>query len=142
DLDKTATIFPVKDALIFIPSVPLGHKGKSFQGASYYLAENPAIGAAITYYLKNDYKSLKDKRKETDKEKIKNNLALSYPSADSLRMEDREEAPYVILDISDASGNSIRKLKQAAKKGMYRVTWDGRYTRTSPVTFNVPDPDN
>lgn len=142
DLDKGAVIMPVKDGLAYIQSGPYGHKGKSFQGASFYNAENPGPGATITYWMKDSYKSMKDKRKEAEKELAKNNKMIPYPSADSIRLEDREEAPYVLLLISDASGNVVRRLKQPAKKGMYRVTWDGRMDITSPVSFYTPDPDN
>jgi photosystem II stability/assembly factor-like uncharacterized protein len=142
DFEKPATIFPIKDGLVFIQSQPLGHKGKSFQGESFFTAENPSLGATITYYLKSDYKTIKEKRKDIEKEKIKNNQPVYYPSIDSIRIEDKEEAPYVMMLISDEQGNVVRKLKQSAKRGMYRVTWDGRMAKTSPVTFYTPDPDN
>jgi len=41
DLQKDAVIYPVKDALMFIPSMPLGVRGKGFQGESFYTAPNP-----------------------------------------------------------------------------------------------------
>jgi photosystem II stability/assembly factor-like uncharacterized protein len=50
-LKKEAEIFPIKDALMFIESHPFGFKGVAFQGASFYSAPNPEIGAVITYYL-------------------------------------------------------------------------------------------
>ncbi len=142
DLEKKATIFPMMDGLVFYPSQPYGHKGKSFQGESFYLAENPPIGATIRYYVKDDYKSLKDKRKELEKEKIKNNQAVAYPSKDSMRLEDNEEAPYTMMVITDEQGNDIRKIKQSATKGMKQVVWDGRLELTSPVSFYTPDPNN
>lgn len=142
DLEKKATIFPMMDGLVFNQSQPYGHKGKSFQGESFYVAENPPIGATIRYYLKDDYKSLKDKRKELEKEKIKNNQAVCYPSKDSMRLEDNEEAPYTLLVITDDQGNEIRKIKQSATKGMKQVVWDGRLELTSPVSFYTPDPNN
>lgn len=142
DLEKKATIFPMMDGLVFNPSQPYGHKGKSFQGESFYVAENPPIGATIRYYLKDDYKSLKDKRKELEKEKIKNNQAVAYPSKDSMRIEDNEEAPYTMMVITDEQGNEIRKIKQSATKGMKQVVWDGRLELTSPVSFYTPDPNN
>jgi hypothetical protein len=111
DLEKKATIFPMMDGLVFNQSQPYGHKGKSFQGESFYVAENPPIGATIRYYVKDDYKSLKDKRKELEREKIKNNQAIAYPSKDSMRLEDNEEAPYLLLVITDEQGNEIRKIK-------------------------------
>lgn len=142
ELDKKAVIFPVKDGLAYIPSTPFGHKGKSFQGESFYTADNPGPGATITYWIKDDYKTIREKRKEKEKELVKNNKPVPYPSFDSLRLEDNEEAPYLLLVISDAQGRAVRSMKQPAKKGMYRVTWNGRHDVTSPVSFYTPDPDN
>ncbi len=132
------TIFDIKDGLVFIPSTPLGHKGKSFQGESFYNAPNPAIGTAISYYLKDDYKTIKELRKEREK----NNVNQYYPSKDSIRLEDMEAAPYVLVTITDAQGNFVKSMKQGAKKGFYRLVWDGRYQSNSPVSFHKPNPDN
>ncbi len=142
ELEKQACIFPVKDGLLFYESTPYGHKGKSFQGASFFNTMNPPIGADITWYLKDDYKSLKDKRKESEKEKIKAGKDVYYPNADSIRLEDIEESAYTYLAICDESGTEIRKIKQDAKKGMKKITWNGRMEITSPVNFNSPNPDN
>jgi hypothetical protein len=65
-----------------------------------------------------------------------------YPSKDSMRLEDNEEAPYTMMVITDEQGNDIRKIKQSATKGMKQVVWDGRLELTSPVSFYTPDPNN
>lgn len=139
---KKNTIFPINDGLVYIESQPYGHKGKSFQGESFYVAKNPPIGATFNFYLNEEFKSIKDKRKEAEKERIKNNLPVYYPSADSIRLEDSEEGPLLFLVITDEQNNEIRKIKVEYKKGMQQALWDGRYELTSPVNFNVPDYDN
>lgn len=142
DLKKPAAIFPVKDGLVFNPSTPYGHKGKSFQGESFFTSPNPPVGATITYYIKDDFKSIKDKRKEAEKEKFKKNEPVYYPSIDSLRLEDNEQAAFVLAIITDEQNNEIRKIKLDAKKGVKRFTWDGRYEVTTPVSFYEPDVNN
>lgn len=142
DLDKKAFIFPVKDGLVFNEATPYGHKGKSFQGASMFTASNPPVGATIIYNVKDAYKTLKDKRKDSEKEKIKANKDVFYPSADSMRIEDNEEGAYLLVVITDEQGNEIRKLKQDASKGMKKIVWDGRLEVTGPVSFYTPNPDN
>jgi hypothetical protein len=142
DLQQKAKIFAVKDAPVFVPSQPYGHKGKSFQGESFFQTDNPGIGATITYYLKDDYKTIKDLRKEKEEERVKAKQPVYYPSIDSIRMEDREEDPYILLVIKDASGNVVRNLKQEAKKGLYRVIWNARHENAGPINFYKPDPDN
>lgn len=133
-----ATVFPVKDGLVFVPSTPLGHKGKSFQGESFYTAENPPVGACLTYYLKDDYKSLKELRREKEKSGKDNH----YPSADSIRAEDFEPETYVLALVSDEKGNPVRSYRMPAKKGLYRLVWNGRHEKSSPVSFYTPNPDN
>jgi len=142
DLKKNAHIFPIKDGLVFIESTPYGHTGKSFQGEDFYTAANPPIGATITYHIKDDWKSIKEKREEAEAERIKNKKDVYYPSADSLRLEDKEEPAYILAVITDEQGNEIRKYKFDAKKGMKRFTWDGRYEVTSAINFNTPDVEN
>jgi photosystem II stability/assembly factor-like uncharacterized protein len=133
-------IFPIKDALQFIPSQPLGLRGKGFQGESYFATPNPTVGAVFTYYLKDDIKTLKEKRKEREKALIAANKDVAYPPIDSLRLEDNQVAPYLLFTITDADGNPVRRLKAPAKKGLQRLTWDFRYDAPDPVNFNEPDP--
>lgn len=139
---KGAGVFPIKDALQYIPSQPLGLRGKGFQGESYFATPNPTPGAVFTYYLKDDLKTLKEKRKEREKALIKDNKAVPYPSIDSLRLEENEVAPYLLFTITDAEGNAIRRLKAPAKKGLQRLSWDFRLDAPDPVSFNEPDPMN
>ncbi len=46
-LKMEAEIFPIKDALMFIESNPFGFRGVAFQGASFYSAPNPEVGAVF-----------------------------------------------------------------------------------------------
>lgn len=142
DLKKQATIFPVKDGLLYNESTPYGHKGKSFQGASFYTTENPPVGVTFHWYLNDSSKTIKERRKELEKKKIKEGKDVYYPSADSIRLEDSEEAAYTMLVITDAQGNEVRKIKQDGKKGMKKVVWNGRHEITSPVSFYTANPDN
>ncbi|MDP3556639.1 MAG: glycosyl hydrolase [Bacteroidota bacterium] len=142
DLKKSAVIFPIKNGLVFFQSTPYGHKGKSFQGESFFTAPNPPIGATISYYIKDDYKTLKEKRTDKEKENIKNNKDVFYPTADSIRLEDNEDAAYVLATITDEQGNDVRKINLPAKKGLSRFTWNGRYDVTSPINFNTHDESN
>ncbi|MFQ5334540.1 MAG: glycosyl hydrolase [Flavobacteriales bacterium] len=141
-LKKNALLFPVSDALMFVASRPLGLKGKSFQGASYFTAPNPPVGATITYYLKEDIKTLREKRQEEEKEKSKNGEVISYPDAEQIRAEDREEKPVLLFTITDDKGNEVRRLKAAPKKGVHRITWDFRFPATTPATLKKPDTSN
>ncbi len=142
DLQKDALLFPVKDSWMYIEGRQWGAPLKGFQGESFYSVPNPQIGAVFSYYLKDDIKTIKEKRKEKEAELIKKGEAVPYPSADSIMMEDAQAKPYLLFTIQDSKGNVVRKIKQDAKKGMHRITWDLRYASSGPVTFAVPDPSN
>ncbi|MDQ1523994.1 MAG: hypothetical protein QOE47_1918 [Pyrinomonadaceae bacterium] len=133
-------LFPVKDALMYIQSQPLGGRGKSFQGESFYTAENPPFGATFTYYLKETIKTRKVRRQEAEKEAEKRNAAVALPTGEDLRAEEEEEAPVVILTVSDASGRVVRRLTGAVTAGMQRVTWDLR--SPSPTLAAPPTPED
>ena len=141
-LQEKAHIFPVKDALMFIQSAPYGHRGKAFQGESFYTAENPPLGAVFTYYLKESLKTKKQKRQDLEKEKIKKGEPIDYPSFEEMRAEDNEEAPYLLFTVSDESGNVVRRIKASAAKGVNRIVWNFRYPTTSPAGQPEPDLSN
>ncbi len=143
DLDKDAFMTPIKDAWMFIESTTAaGGPQKGFQGESYYSAPNPKVGAVFTYYLKENLKTMKEKRQEMEKERIEKNIPVYYPSADSIRLEDQYPDPYLVFTITDEAGTIVRKIKTAAKKGLSRIVWDMRYASPGPVNFNTPDPTN
>ena len=142
DLKKETWIAPIKDSWLFNESRSWGAPLKGFQGESFYSTPNPKVGAVFTYYLKDDLKTIKEKRKEIEKEKIKEGHPVYYPSADSIRMEDNYPDPYLLFTITDESGNVIRKINTAAKKGLSRIVWDFRYNSPGPISFNAPDPTN
>lgn len=142
DLNKEALITPIKDALMFIPRLPLGLRDKGHLGSSYFSSPNPEVGAVITYYLKDDIKKLKAIRKEKEKKNYEQNVAVYYPSLDSLRMEDTQADPYLLFTITDAQGHVVRHLKESASKGLHRMTWDLRYAPADPVEGrHTPAPD-
>jgi hypothetical protein len=142
DLGKDAWIAPIKESWLFNEKRPLGAPLKGFQGESFYSAPNPKVGAVFTYYLKDDIKTLKEKRKAIEKDKIKAGEPVYYPSADSMRLEDGYPDPYLLFTITDSEGNVVRKMKAPAKKGMSRIVWDFRYNSPGPITFETPDPTN
>ena len=138
-LQKEAEIFPIKDALMFIPSNPLGFRGVAFMGASYFSAPNPEVGAVFTYYLKDEFKTLKEIRRDEEKKKQKNKEDIKYPSYETLKAEQEEPEAYLLFTITDETGNIVRKIKTEAKKGINRIVWDFRYTPPTPVSLEPFD---
>lgn len=134
---KADTLFPVKDALMYIQSQPLGGRGKSFQGESFYTADNPPFGATFTYYLKEELKTKKAKRQEAERAAARSGAAISLPSRAELSAEEEEEAPSIIFTITDSTGRVVRRLTGPVTAGIQRVNWDLRYPAA-----NLPPPPN
>src|SRR5256884_1212207 len=134
---KNDALFPVKDALMYIQAQPLGGRGKSFQGESFFTAENPPFGATFTYYLKEELKTRKTRRQEAERAAARSGAGINLPSRAELTAEEEEETPAVIFTITDANGKVMRRLTGPATAGILRVTWDLRYP---PAT--LPPPPN
>ena len=116
-------LFSVKDAMLYVESQPLGGRGKAFQGESLYTAANPPFGATMTYYLKEPLKTRRQIRKDVEKK----GGEVPYPTSEELSSEAEEEAPSVVLTISDSTNRVVRRINGPITAGMHRVTWDLRY---------------
>ena len=140
-LRQEAAVFPVKDALMYIQSQPLGGRGKSFQGESFYTAENPPFGATVTWYLKEALKTRKEKRQEAEKEAEKKGAPVGWPIREQLRAEEEEDAPTIVVTITDASNRVVRRLTGPVTAGMQRITWDLRDPSANLPAPPPPDAD-
>ena len=146
NLAKNFHLFPTRPAPLYVPSSPLGLPdavGPAFQGAGYYMAENPPFGAVFTYYMKSALRSRRERRQAADKDLAKKGSDVFYPAWDSLKAEDREESPAIVVTISDGSGNPIRRLYAPSGAGINRVAWDLKLQAPNPITGAPyqPDPD-
>ena len=141
-LQQECHMFPVKNALLYIQSRKFGLPGKAFQGAAFYAADNPPFGATFTYYLKDNILTQKEKRHEAEKEAAKKGQKSPYPSYDQLRAEAEEEAPAILLTISDQTSAKIRTLTGPVKKGFHRVSWDLRDPAAALPRPRPPESDD
>lgn len=139
-LDKDAHLFPIKDALMYIPSAPLGLRGTGSQGADLWSADNPMFGAVFTLYLKDTETSLKKKRVKAQEKAEKDKIAVDYPTFDQLKAEQLEDKAQLIWIIRNAAGKEIKRLTSSPKKGISRIAWNLRSQSTSPVTLKVQKP--
>ncbi|HEX6575889.1 MAG TPA: hypothetical protein VF042_13045, partial [Gemmatimonadaceae bacterium] len=136
-LAQSFVLFPTRPAPLYVPSSPLGLPdavGPAFQGAGYYMAENPPYGAVFTYYMKEALQSRRERRQAAEKDLAKKGSDVFYPPWDSLKAEDREENPALVVTISDANGKPIRRFNAPSESGINRVAWDLKLQSPSPVT--------
>ncbi|MEE4246786.1 MAG: hypothetical protein V2I33_15350 [Kangiellaceae bacterium] len=132
----SGTLFPVRRAWQFIEHNPLGLPGKAMRGADYYFAENPEYGATISYYVNEDFKSLRAQRQAKEQQLRKDGKPVYYPSWQQLKAEDFEQKPTLMLTVRDSDGNLVRRIKAPMKKGFNRINWDLRYPGFDPVRAN------
>jgi hypothetical protein len=119
DLDKAALIYPVKEGIMFSQT-----DGKYGQGHSYFSAPNPAYGVTFTWYVKDELKTLKQIRKEAQGKARKDGTAPPYPTYADLRLEEEEQAPFLLFTIKDAAGKVVKVIKTGQSTGLSRTTWD------------------
>ncbi len=130
---QDATLFPVRRAFQFIEHDPLGLPGKAMRGADFYFAENPTYGAAINFYVNEEFKTKKASRQAAEQALIKEGDAVDYPSWDALKEEDFEQKAELVFTIRDEEGNLVRRIRQPASKGFNRIHWDLRYPGFEPI---------
>jgi photosystem II stability/assembly factor-like uncharacterized protein len=140
-LRQEATVFPMKDALMYIQSQPLGGRGKSFQGERYYTADNPPFGATVTWYLKDPIRTRKERRQESERDADKRGQPVAWPTRDQLRAEEEEDAPAIVITITDSNDRVVRRLTGPVTAGVQRLTWDLRYPAANLSAPPPPDAD-
>ena len=140
NMDSKAAIFEIKKSLMYMDARPLGLRGKGSQGESHYTAKNPPLGAVITYFLNDTLKTNKQNRRKAEKQLIKKNEDVKYPTLEELRAEDREEKPYLIFTIYDKDGNEVRKMVERPSLGLNRIVWDFRMTPQSNIKLKSSQP--
>jgi len=123
-------LLPVNRTPMYVASNP----DPSWQGERFYTADNPDMGAAFHYYLKDALRSRKQERQRADRAATRRGEDVFYPSWEELREEDLEEAPQMILTVSDQEGRVVRRLTGRTSAGVTSVTWDLRYPPASPIT--------
>ena len=138
-LEAEATLFPVRETWMFMKTYELGYNRKAFMGDDFYSAPNPPVGAVFTYHLRDGLKTLTEQRREAEKETEEDGGAISYPSWDELRAEDRAEDPAIVLTIEDGSGNVIRRITGPTDRGIHRVAWDLRFPPGDPINLQPPE---
>ncbi len=134
-LDKDGYLFPVKDALMYLPT-----DIKYGQGSTVYVAKNPDFGAVFTYYLKEVPKTKKEIRQEKEKEIFKKGEPVPQPTEAALRAEKLEIEPYLTFTVTDSAGSPVRIIRKSPSKGINRTNWDLRYQSVRPVQADTYNP--
>jgi hypothetical protein len=134
-------LLPVRRAPLYSQSNLFAGGATGWQGGDIFAAANPPFGATFTYTLKSEIRSRRAQRQAAERAIERRGGDVFYPSWDSLRVEDREEAPAILLTVSDAQGNVVRRLTGPTTAGVQRVTWDLRYAGATVPRATVANDD-
>lgn len=136
EISTKAMIMTTRDAIMWEKANPLGLPGKSFQGDNFYVGENLDPVAIIDYYYGNSYKSIRDKRKANEKDLVKNNRDVNYPSYDELKAEVNESQAELLFTIRNSENLVVKKISRKPTKGYSRFHWNLRYEPTNPINLS------
>jgi len=121
-LNQEAHLFSVKDADAYIQTDPLGGGEKGSRGHALYTAPNPPFGAIFTYYLRDELTTKREERLDRERMLRRQDKSVDFPSWDSLRAEEREEAPAVVLEVQTENGEVVRRVEGPHTDGLHRVS--------------------
>ena len=134
-LQNDTVLFPVRRAHWYVPRRPYGCAKSGCpgsQGDGHFVAPNPDFGATFTYYLPKAIQSMKDQRREAEKEREKKNQDVAFSSWDQLMSEELADDPAIIFTVTDSNGDTVRYLEGPVEAGFHRITWDLRYPILDP----------
>lgn len=135
---QEATLFSTPKAWWYHPKAHVSFsKNNPYQGAQYFMAENPPFGAVFTYHMKDGLKTKEEQRKEAEKELDKEKADIPFPGWEELEAERVEDRPKLLLTVKDADGTVVRRLEGPRTKGYHRVAWDLRYASTGLITLGT-----
>jgi hypothetical protein len=115
-LNGEGGILPVRDALQYIESSPLGGVKQGYQGNQLYLGENLGPVALVRYYVKEVPTTLRSERKKREKEALEAEDDIPIPTYEGLVAENKEEKPYLEFIIRDSEGNIVRMISNLLKQ--------------------------
>ena len=119
---SAASIFDIKDALLYYPATNL-----NYQGEVNFGVPNPSPEVTIKYYIKDGYTTLKQKRMQAQRESEKAGREIHFPTKEELIAEADEESALLLFTIMDGSGNIMRKMETPLRKGVNSISWDMSY---------------
>lgn len=136
--NTAATLFPIRDSWLYIQGSRIDNREKGSSGSGYFTAKNPPFGVTFSYYLKQDYDSLKKQRRKKEIALEKDYKDTPYPSWDELRNEDNEQEPQLYFEIKDNAGKVINRVSATTKKGFHRSQWNMRLPAPDAVKLKKP----
>lgn len=131
-------LFPVRDAWTYVPAQVAQANGRPELGSDDFTSPNPPHGALLTWHLKEAPTTAREARRTEERGQRERAADTPFPGFDRLRDETLEEAPKVLVLITDAAGGRVRTLTGPTRAGVSRVNWDLRGANPSAVNLTPP----
>ena len=133
----------ISKAQLFKPRKALQYQpisgGTSSQGASFFTAKNPDYGVLFTYYIPENFDSLKSKRQKKEKALNKENKNIPFPGWQALSDEKHQGKPNVTLVIRNDEGKIITRIHSEYKRGLNRASWNLKQPLVSNFNLETLD---
>lgn len=132
-IEGEGALFPVRSTWWYVPTQPGQAPGRPELGTDDFTSPNPPPGALFSYYLTQTLNTAREARLKLEETRAEQGSDSSFPGFAQLRAELLEEAPKVLLIVSDAAGRRVRWIEGPIEEGMHRVNWDLRAANPDPV---------
>ncbi|MDG1875632.1 MAG: hypothetical protein P8J27_17100 [Mariniblastus sp.] len=134
-------LFPIRKALWYIPEDKLGGP-TGWQGDSLFRTPNPEFGATFTYFVRDQYKTNKQLRKEKEAKIKQANGDVPIPTFEELHAESAEIPAKIFFEVSNQSGDVVSRFNGNSQKGLHRAAWNLRYSGVSRFGGPMVAPGN
>lgn len=138
DRNQTGGFVKNRAGLVYVEDSKYGYQGAGFQGASFWTANNPTMGARFTYFIKDVPKTTREERLANEKKATDENPDKVYPTKEQLRTEALEEKPYVIMIIKTSEGTEVKRMVKSASSGFQNAYWDGKWSQMNVNNSKSP----
>jgi len=125
-------LFASRPAKWYVPTSRLGNTGSDF-----YSSKNPEFGAVFTYFIPDEFSTLKAGRRKEERELNEAGADVPFPGFDALDREIDDAGAKLWLTILDDRGHAVRRLSTKAAKGAHRIAWDLRHASSWPIDPNA-----
>lgn len=128
-LQQDYALFPIQDALQYIPTNPDGRA----LGHAVHTSPNPEPGVTFTIFVKEAPTTTRQQRKEMEQEQVAAGKPVFYPSWEIYTAEKQEEKAMIAITARKEDGTIIQRGYLPAQSGLQRVTWNLRLVGVNPA---------
>lgn len=141
-LKEEGSLYSTRKALLYVPRSDLDFDDyKGSQGASHYVAPNPAFGAVFTYHLADGLKTLAETRQASEESFEDAAKDIAFPGWEAVGREAIQAPHAVFVVVRDSQGKVVRRIEGPVSKGFHRIAWDLRYPAPKVVTVGQDSND-